>query len=131
MFCNRYVAVIYFLYFVFGVTSVVYMILKFIRNSKNNKTENMKESEENVKDINDNETDSAFGGNFAYLFMIYFIGGFLFSLLWEAKPRYVFPYVYLCLPLAAVGLSRIQGRILWLIEACFKTKKKETANTEE
>ena len=42
-----------------------------------------------------------------YFYIIYFIGGFLFSLLWEAKPRYVFPYFYICLPLAAVSLYRI------------------------
>lgn len=36
------------------------------------------------------------------------IGGFLFSILWEAKPRYVIPYVFLMLPAAAMGIRSIQ-----------------------
>ena len=110
MFCNRYVAVIYFLYFVFGVTSAVSVITGFVKKERAGENE---------------------GTDFGYLLMIYFIGGFLFSLLWEAKPRYVFPYVYLCLPLAAIGLTRIQGGILKLIETGLKSKKKKAENTEE
>ncbi len=34
------------------------------------------------------------------------IGGFLFSILWEAKARYVFPYYVLMFPLAAAGYER-------------------------
>lgn len=47
------------------------------------------------------------------LCMIYFLGGFLFSLLWEANSRYVFPYVLLLVPNAAIGwdaaFRRIEG----------------------
>ena len=32
------------------------------------------------------------------------IGGMIFSLLWEAKPRYVFPYIVMILPAVAMGL---------------------------
>jgi hypothetical protein len=110
MFCNRYVAVIYFLYFVFGVTSAVSVITGFVKKERTGENE---------------------GTDFGYLLMIYFIGGFLFSLLWEAKPRYVFPYVYLCLPLAAIGLTRIQGGIFRLIETGLKSQKKKAENTEE
>ena len=62
---------------------------------------------------------------FDYLLMIYFIGGFLFSLLWEAKPRYVFPYVYVCLPLAAMGLYQISEKAEAAISKISKKKNKE------
>ena len=32
-------------------------------------------------------------------------GGFLFSMLWEAKARYILPYLIYGLPLAAIGLK--------------------------
>lgn len=35
-----------------------------------------------------------------------FIGGFLFSIIWEASGRYVFPYFILLLPSAAAGVSK-------------------------
>lgn len=34
---------------------------------------------------------------------VYFVGGFLFSLLWEANSRYVLPYYLIMFPLAAIG----------------------------
>lgn len=36
-----------------------------------------------------------------------FIGGFLFSLIWEAKGRYTFPFFIMLIPLAASGLTSI------------------------
>lgn len=41
------------------------------------------------------------------LLLIAVFGGFLFSVLWEAKTRYVFPYFMLMLPCAAIGLSAL------------------------
>ena len=38
-----------------------------------------------------------------YLPLIYVIGGVLFSLLWEASSRYVFPYFVFMIPCAAYG----------------------------
>ncbi len=35
--------------------------------------------------------------------LIIFVGGMLFSVIWEANSRYIFPYVLLMIPLAAVG----------------------------
>ena len=35
------------------------------------------------------------------------IGGFLFSILWEASSRYVLPYVVYMIPLAAMGIYRL------------------------
>lgn len=42
------------------------------------------------------------------MLMIGVIGGVLFSLLWEAKGRYVFPYVILLFPYMAVGMDTVQ-----------------------
>lgn len=46
--------------------------------------------------------------NYALLIGVY--GGFLFSLLWEAKPRYVFPYFIMMIPYAAVGIAKLCGQ---------------------
>lgn len=46
-----------------------------------------------------------------YILLIGIFGGFLFTLIWEAKTRYVFPYFIMMLPYAAVGLQEIMDRI--------------------
>ena len=38
--------------------------------------------------------------------IVFFIGGLLFSLIWEAKGRYTMPYFVILIPLAAAGLSK-------------------------
>lgn len=43
------------------------------------------------------------------LLLIGVIGGFLFSILWEAKSRYVLPYIVLLIPYMALGLSALQA----------------------
>lgn len=43
--------------------------------------------------------------------MIAVFGGFLFSLLWEAKTRYVFPYLLMELPYAAMGINEVIIRL--------------------
>lgn len=40
-----------------------------------------------------------------YVLLIAVFGGFLFSLMWEAKTRYVFPYLLMALPYAALGIN--------------------------
>lgn len=42
-----------------------------------------------------------------YVLLIAVFGGFLFSLMWEAKTRYVFPYLLMELPYMAVGTGEI------------------------
>ena len=44
--------------------------------------------------------------------LIAVIGGFLFSILWEAKGRYVMPYIILLLPYMAYGIYAMQTKIL-------------------
>ena len=43
----------------------------------------------------------------SYLLLIAVFGGFLFSVLWEAKARYVFPYFLMMTPYAAIGISAL------------------------
>ena len=38
-----------------------------------------------------------------HLFAVALIGGFLFSIIWEAKARYMFPYYVMMLPMANIG----------------------------
>lgn len=47
-----------------------------------------------------------------HVLLIAVFGGFLFSILWEAKARYVFPYFLLMIPYAAVGIGAMITR-LW------------------
>lgn len=42
-----------------------------------------------------------------YVLLIVVFGGFLFSLMWEAKTRYVFPYLIMQLPYMALGVNEI------------------------
>lgn len=42
---------------------------------------------------------------FILVFTIYLTGGVLFHLIWETKSQYVYPYVYLLLPLTAYGIN--------------------------
>lgn len=50
-----------------------------------------------------------------YILLVGIFGGFLFSILWEAKTRYIFPYFLMMLPYAAVGINaagiRIRNRV--------------------
>lgn len=40
-----------------------------------------------------------------YLLLIAVFGGFLFSVLWEGKARYVYPYFLMMIPYASVGVA--------------------------
>ena len=44
---------------------------------------------------------------YSLLLTVAFTGGFLFSLIWEAKGRYVFPFFAVLLPVAAIGLKTV------------------------
>lgn len=45
------------------------------------------------------------------MLLIGVIGGFLFSILWEAKSRYVLPYIVLLIPYMALGISTVHAGI--------------------
>ncbi|MBQ8816498.1 MAG: glycosyltransferase family 39 protein [Lachnospiraceae bacterium] len=60
--------------------------------------------------------------------LIIFVGGFLFSIVWEAKARYMLPYFVLLLPYAANGLAAGtqmigQIRIMEIIKTKFRKYK--------
>ena len=42
-----------------------------------------------------------------YIGIVTILGGFLFSIIWEAKARYMFPYFVLMLPYAMLGCFRL------------------------
>ena len=41
----------------------------------------------------------------SYVLLIAVFGGFLFSLMWEAKTRYVMPYLFMQIPYMAIGVN--------------------------
>lgn len=52
--------------------------------------------------------------NYNFLILIpfiYLIGGFIFHMFWEIKSRYVFPYVYLLLPITAATVYLLSKKI--------------------
>lgn len=46
--------------------------------------------------------------NEVILLLTIFIGGFLFHILWEAKSRYVIPYIIVLIPLATIEIDKIK-----------------------
>lgn len=56
-----------------------------------------------------------------YVLLITIVGGFLFSLFWEGKARYIFPYYVMMFPMCAIGYDALCARL-------FKTKEKEEIN---
>jgi len=46
-----------------------------------------------------------------YVLLISIVGGFIFSLIWEAKTRYVFPYLLMMIPYFATGLYNVINKI--------------------
>lgn len=63
-----------------------------------------------------------------YLLLIGVFGGFLFSILWEAKTRYVFPYYLVMIPYGAAGIYELIKR---LHERYSKYNKKNDNKHEE
>lgn len=47
--------------------------------------------------------------------LITLIGGFLFSILWEANSRYIFPYVYMLFPMTAAGWKMLYDKCVILL----------------
>ncbi len=62
-----------------------------------------------------------------YVLLIAVFGGFLFSLMWEAKTRYVLPYLFMQIPYMAMGVGEIIG---FMEKRIWKTKDK-TLNCAE
>lgn len=56
-----------------------------------------------------------------YTLLIAVFGGFLFSMMWEAKTRYVFPYLIMQLPYMAMGVNEV----LLIIKTRFCGKREQ------
>ena len=52
-----------------------------------------------------------------YVLLIAVFGGFLFSIIWEAKTRYIFPYLLLMIPYFSIGLKELTD---WLAKLPMK-----------
>ena len=50
------------------------------------------------------------------MLLIFFLGGVLFSLLWEANSRYIYPYILLSMPLSAIGWAGIFSKAIASIQ---------------
>ena len=61
-----------------------------------------------------------------YLFAVALIGGVLFSLIWEAKGRYIFPYYMTMFPMAVIGynslLEKLNVKVHRVYESFFVNK---------
>ena len=60
-----------------------------------------------------------------YLLVIYIIGGLMFSMLWEASSRYVFPYFVFMIPCAAYGWTCLMES-LWGKKRCSDEKSEKS-----
>jgi hypothetical protein len=60
-----------------------------------------------------------------HVLVIAMIGGFLFSIIWEAKARYIFPYYVTMFPVAAVGYEKAVRKAEALIGRFRKPKEKD------
>lgn len=64
-----------------------------------------------------------------YLLLIAVFGGFIFSVLWEAKTRYIFPYALLMIPYFAMGIQDLL-RYLGNLKNCLKEKNRKPREKE-
>ena len=58
-----------------------------------------------------------------YVLLIAVFGGFLFSIIWEAKTRYIFPYLLLMIPYFSIGLKELTE---WLAKLPMKFLQNKT-----
>lgn len=65
-----------------------------------------------------------------YLLGLILLGGFCFSLLWEAKSRYVFPYMMMAIPCVAASMVYYTDKLLKLFQQGLE-RLKERKNMEE
>ena len=50
-----------------------------------------------------------------HMLAVTIIGGFLFSILWEAKTRYIFPYYMMMFPMAVFGYQEMLGKLIDIV----------------
>ncbi len=57
-----------------------------------------------------------------HILAVTIIGGFLFSVIWEAKTRYVYPYFMMMFPVAVIGYREMLYHLLQIYTCIFKEK---------
>ena len=62
--------------------------------------------------------------DYEWIFLLIFLGGFMFHLFWEAGSRYAFPYYLMLIPYACIGLALLEKKVEGLIKESRKEKKK-------
>lgn len=50
-----------------------------------------------------------------YLLILNILGGFLFSLMWESKTRYILPYYLMMIPYASVSAQKISNNLIEIV----------------
>lgn len=63
-----------------------------------------------------------------HLLAVAVLGGFFFSIIWEAKARYILPYYVTMFPCAVIGYEQLLRVAIAMLE---KMRKKKTAEQEE
>ncbi len=58
-----------------------------------------------------------------YVLLIAVFGGFLFSMIWESKPRYVFPYLLMMIPMYGIAVQSVLDKISLLLKEICKNRK--------
>lgn len=66
-----------------------------------------------------------------HVLMIAVIGGFFFSILWEAKARYIFPYYVMMFPFAAYGYGQAASAFMNLIKKGLRKLKNRKGGLRE
>lgn len=66
-----------------------------------------------------------------YILGLVLIGGFCLSLIWEARSRYVYPYMVMILPCVAYSLMFNTDRLAELLKKCGKRVRGRLQNTKE
>lgn len=64
------------------------------------------------------------------LLAVVFLGGFFFSVIWEAKPRYILPYYVMMIPLAAYGIDGVIAG-LYKVTVGYISKRKKGIQAKE
>ena len=61
-----------------------------------------------------------------HLMVVIIIGGFFFSIIWEAKSRYILPYYLMMFPLATIGYEKLFEKGLTIVALFWRKNKKES-----
>jgi len=59
-----------------------------------------------------------------------FIGGFSFHILWEAKSRYIIPYILVLIPIASISIDQMKIKEI-MQKIVEKYKKEKTSSAKE